>query len=878
MFKSAKILLNSIITHTVTTSTRFPWTVIVASLLLTVLCGTYAAKHFALNTDIGKLISPELDWRKRELAFDAAFPGRYETVLIVIDAPTPELVTQATDRLVQRLSEKKDLFRSVRNAGGGPFFDRNGLLFLPTDEVERATKGLSDAEPLIDTLASDPSLRGLTQVVAFGLLGAARNRYTLDDMTRPLTMASDTLEDVFADRRASFSWKVLLQGRPSPPSELRSFVVARPFLDFTNLEPGRAATNAIHAAAAELNLWRELGARVRLTGPVPIADDEFSTIQEGAWVNTLGTIVIVLGILWMALRSGRLIFAVAFNIAVGLVITAALGLMMVGALNLISVAFAVLFVGIGVDFGIQFAVRYRAERFANPDLQAALVRTAEQVGVPLTLAAVATACGFLSFLPTDYRGVSELGQIAGVGMLIAFITSITLIPALLMVLNPPGEPAEIGYKILAPVDRFLEEKRVPIIAGTLLIAVGGLPLLYWLSFDFNPLHLRSPKVESVATLLDLRGDPNVGANAVNILAPSLADAERRAERLRTLPEAAKVSTVNFFVPEDQEKKLSAIRETAKLLNPVLRPEAPLPPPTDEENVAALREMADGLNQAADKQKQSGRGADAAKRLAGNFLRLAQADKSVRDRTEIAFISPLNTALNDLRNLLEAEPVTLQTLPEEIKQDWLTPNGRARIEVSPKGDPNDNETIRNFARAVLAVDQDATGGPIAILESGHTMVKAFLHAGGWALLSISLLLWLVLSRFGDVLLTLVPLLVAGLVTLEICVLIGMPLNFANIIALPLLLGVGVAFKIYYIMAWRAGETDLLQSALTRAVLWSALTTATAFGSLWLSSHPGTSSMGKLLALSLVCTLMAAVLFQPALMGKPRERTEPSSPPP
>src|SRR5207302_4888982 len=138
------------------------------------------------------------------------------------------------------------------------------------------------------------------------------------------------------------------------------------------------------------------------------------------------------------------------------------------------------------------------------------------------------------------------------------------------------------------------------------------------------------------------------------------------------------------------------------------------------------------------------------------------------------------------------------------------------------------------------------------ESGHTVVRAFIEAGFWALASISILLWITLRRFGDVLLTLVPLLLAGVVTLELCVLIGLKLNFANIIALPLLLGVGVAFKIYYIMAWRAGQTALLQSALTRAVIFSAMTTATAFGSLWLSSHPGTSSMGKLLALSLVCT--------------------------
>jgi hypothetical protein len=213
-------------------------------------------------------------------------------------------------------------------------------------------------------------------------------------------------------------------------------------------------------------------------------------------------------------------------------------------------------------------------------------------------------------------------------------------------------------------------------------------------------------------------------------------------------------------------------------------------------------------------------------------------------------------------------VTLENLPAEITTNWRTADGKFRVEALPKGDPDDNDNIRAFARAVLVAEPNAIGGPISILESGDTIVRAFIEAGVWALVSIAILLWLTLHRFGDVLLTLVPLILAGAVTLEVCVLIGMPLNFANIIALPLLLGVGVAFKIYYIMSWRAGRTKLLQSSLTRAVIFSAATTATAFGSLWLSSHPGTSSMGKLMALSLCCTLAAAVLFQPALMGRPR----------
>jgi uncharacterized protein len=228
--------------------------------------------------------------------------------------------------------------------------------------------------------------------------------------------------------------------------------------------------------------------------------------------------------------------------------------------------------------------------------------------------------------------------------------------------------------------------------------------------------------------------------------------------------------------------------------------------------------------------------------------------------------------DQLKNLLQAQPVSLNTLPPELVSAWKSKDGLLRVEASPRGDPNDNDNLRKFASAVLAAEPTAIGGPVSILKSGDTVVEAFIHAGIYALVVISLLLWITLRRLTDVAMTLVPLLVAGAVTLEICVLIGLPLNFANIVALPLLLGIGVAFKIYYVTAWRSGRTNLLQTSLTRAIFFSALTTATAFGSLWLSSHPGTSSMGKLLALSLVTTLAAVLLFQPALMGKPRDIRE------
>jgi hypothetical protein len=863
-------MLQKVIVTTVDYCTRYAAQIIGIAALFGFISAIYAAGHFAIDADVNKLISKELPWRQREVAFQKAFPPKEETILAVVDAPTSELVTQATAALIQKLSTDKDHFHSILEAGGGPFFQKNGLLFLSTEEVVGLTKKLGEAKPILQTLAQDPNLRGLTTALNYGLIGARMGHYTLDDFSGTLNMVSDTLEEAIAGRPASFSWRAMLNGRPATPSERRRFIGIRPVLDYSALMPGKAATDAIRQAVTDLDIAGNYRARLRLTGPVAIADEEYATLQEGQFVNTTAAIVVVLTILWLALRSFGIILAVFLSLLVGLSITAAIGLAIVGALNLISVAFAVLFIGLGVDFGIQFSVRYRAERHEVDDLHQALLNTARHVGAPLTLAAAATAAGFLSFLPTDYKGLSELGLLAGFGMIVAFLTSVTVIPALLKFLRPPGEPKEMGFKWLAPVDRFMERRRIPVIVGTGLVVAAGLPLLYWLQFDFNPLNLRNPKVESVATFLELRSDPAIGASSIFVLAPNVEAAKADAEKLAKLPEVSSVRTIENFIPTDQQPKLAAIHQLATVLDPVLRPDPNKKPPTDADNVAALKAAVASLKQSAG--TQTGRGAAAVQRLAGDLGKLADGDEALRGRATAAMVPSLNIALHELRGYLQAQPVTLETLPPDIAREWVTPDGRYKVEILPKGDPNDNETLRRFARAVQAVEPAAIGGPIAILESGRTVIRAFFEAGFWALGSITILLWIVLRRFGDVLLTLIPLLMAGVVTMELMVLLGMKLNFANIIALPLLLGVGVAFKIYYIMAWRAGQTGLLQSSLTRAVMFSACTTATAFGSLWLSSHPGTSSMGKLMALALVTTMAAAVLFQPVLMGPPRERAK------
>ena len=859
-------MLTSIVVAIVRTCTRFATLVVIVSLLLAVGASYYAAQHFAINTDINKLISPDLDWRKRDNQFEHAF-DREKLILAVVEAPTPELASAASKALATKLSGDTKHFESVQPLGSGEFFEKNGLLFLPVEEVGKVAGQLEAAAPLIEIMAGDPSIRGLTGALETGLAGVKRGQVKLDNTERPFNLISQTVEDILNKGTATFSWRELVSDKPLTDADRRAFIEFKPKLDYSELEPGKDATDAIRQAATDLNFAGQYSARVRLTGPVPIANEEYSTVQDGAILNGVVTVLIVLVILWMALHSGKIIFAVFVNLFIGLSLTTAVGLMMVGSLNLLSIAFAVLFVGLGVDFGIQFSVRYRSERFKNEDLALALESAARRCAVPLSLAAMATAAGFLCFLPTDYKGISELGKIAGAGMLIAFITSITALPAMLKLLHPPGESEPVGYAFLAPVDEFLERHRVIIVVGTLLLVVAGLPLLYFMKFDFNPINLRNPKAELIATFLDLRKDPNTGANAINVLTTSEAEAKKIEARLEKLPEVLRVMSIDSFVPEDQPAKLQLIAKAAKVVGPALNPDSVDAAPTDQENVEALKSSVDSLRRTAGDGK--GPGAVASRRLADALSKLAGSNQATRDKAQNIFVTPLKIVFDQLKNTMQAGPVTLKTLPPELLNSWKSKDGLIRVEALPKGDPNDNDNLRRFADTVLAAEPNAIGGPVSILKSGDTIVRAFIHAGIWALLVISLLLYLTLRRISDVLMTMVPLLVAGAVTLELCVLIGLPLNFANIVALPLLLGVGVAFKIYYVTAWREGRTNLLQSSLTRAIFFSALTTATAFGSLWLSSHPGTASMGKLLVLSFVITLAAVLLFQPALMGKPRD---------
>lgn len=851
-------MISSFIARLVDFSHRFALVLILSALLISSGLAWYVSEHFKMNTDINQLMSADLDWRVREMQVQKGFPQKSDVLVVVVDGDTPDAAEAAAEALTLKLQAMPKQFSQVYRPDRIPFFVKNGLLLLSKDEISSILDQMIQAQPILGVLANDPSLRGFFGMIDMMLDGVARGETDFKQLDAPLNLIAETMEANLAGQDKPLAWQSMGTDKKPTLRDLRKFILAKPVLDYTALEPGAEASNALRAVVKDLHLS---GVRVRLTGDVALNDEEFASVSEGTGFATILSGVLVLGILLWALRSWRIVVPILLTLIVGLITTTAFALVTIGSLNLISVAFAVMFIGIAVDFGIQFGVRYRDQHHQEPDHAKAMTRTARLIALPLTMAAGSTSLGFFAFIPTAYRGVSELGLIAGGGMLIAFFLNITLLPAFLAFTKPPAEPEAVGYKWAAPIDRFIEAHRKKILWLSLLIALIGGAIAVQIRFDFDPLNLKDPNTESVSTLFDAMQDPDFTTYTIDILRPSLKDAQELAAKLEKLPEVDHVMTLASFVPDDQEDKLALIGDASMIFASTLNATPPDKQASDAEIIDALKKVLEKLRTVANQPASVTRLANAIDTV------IQRNDTQLLQRLHHNLVSVMQNKLDLIKQTLSADTVTIASITDDLRRDWVTPDGQFLLQVYPKGNARDHKILIAFTDAVRQIAPDATGAPISIQESAKTISQAFIYAGLYALLTIAVLSFLILRRVLDVIFLMAPLLLAGILTLATIVLIELPLNFANVIALPLLLSLGVSYAIYFVSYARAGFKNPLQSSMARAVLFSAATALVAFGSLSLSSHTGTSGMGKLLLIALLYSLSCSFILLPALLASP-----------
>lgn len=819
-----------------------------------------AAATLTINTSTDDMLSEELPFRAQNEALAAAFPQLVDTLIIAVEAPDALAAETAAERLAAALADRARVTQSVFLPQGGDFFRHNGLLFLPAGELQALADRLAEAQPLLAALQADPSLRGLAGLLEQAL--AAEEVAGVENLAALLDRLATVAEELPQDPRARLSWSAMLSDGEESAADRRRFVIVKPVIDFGSLTPLDDVVAAVGKAAEDLGLTDANGYRLRLTGEPLMLQDELVSVRTGIGIVGLISAALVAAMLFAGLRSWRLSLAILVTLAAGLACTAGFAALAVGELNIISVAFAVLFIGLSVDFGIHFGLRARECRVDGLSQPAALTEAARLIGGPLLLCAATTALAFFAFFPTAYRGLSELGLIAGAGMFIALFLSLTLLPALLhLVPDPVGRHS--GRGPLARAADALQRRAARharlLATVALLLALASALALPQVRFDDDPMNLRDPDSPSVAALSELFDDPRMSPYGAELLVEDLAAAEAVAPRLRALPQVEMVIGLADFVPQDQEAKLAILDQLGLFMAPLFIAPPPEPAPDAAARAAAVERLEATLARASAELRPE----------AGRLLRaLGGPEGAAPTDLEAAWLGGFAPAIERLLDALEAQPVTLETLPDELVARYRADDGRLRLDVIPAEDLRNPAARERFVEAVQGVMPHIAGVAVTIVEAGRAVVDAFAQASLLALVAITLLLLVVLRSLLDTVLVLAPLILAALLTAALGVVFGLPFNFANVIVLPLLLGLGVDSGIHYVMRTRelaAGEAPGSANSTPRAIFLSALTTVASFASLSLSQHPGTASMGVLLTIALLVSLICVLAFLPALLA-------------
>lgn len=863
--------------HWVDLTRRFAVLVVLASLISAGVTAVYFVNNIKINTDTDDMLSPELPYRQLSREASRLFPQFSDNILVVIDGQSPDLVDDAAEKLATHLRQKPKLFGSVYDPVDNEFFRRNGLLYLSLNELYDLTDRLAEAQPFLGTLWKDPSLRGLFQLISLAIEEAIKKSNEKGESNKaPIEIATvlDAMAEVIdaqSDKKfAKLSWQNVMRGKTKSDSLSRRFILLKPALDFSSLQPATAAMKKLRATIKSLRLTRDHGVRVRLSGSAALAQEELKSVETGMGIAAALSLTLVLTLLIMGLRSARLVVTTIITLLFGLIWTAGFALVAIGQLNLMSVAFAVLFIGLSVDFGIHFALRYQEEIHRNVSHTVALSRAVDSVGGSLVLCAIAAAISFFAFLPTDYVGLAELGLIAGTGMFIALFANLTVLPALLSIIPSRVKRSKSSTEdILAKFLPSIRANPRRVLAGCLVLGIAATFIVPKAHFDFDPLNLRDPETESLSTLLELVNDTQTSPYGITILAKNNVEAGQIAKKLKPLPVVKDVRFVNSFVPSKQKEKIETINDIALLLVPALSVSERKRLPSIKDQQEALSALRKDLKQLATVTKNPNT-RKSAQILSAAFKKLEQSGKIDRDvmaEMQNRLVSLLPKRLERLKQSLQPTPITLKALPETIRARFVASDGRVRMKIYPKENVRDRHALLKFVEDVRAVVPVATGAPVVIYESSRTVIDAFLLAASIAVSCITILLLVVLRNVRDAAFVFAPITLAALLTVAISVLIEMPFNFANVIVLPLLFGLGVASGIHFILRERdeAGSAGVLYTSTPRAVMFSALTTIGSFGSIALSSHPGTASMGVLLTIAITLTLVCTLLVLPALMA-------------
>ncbi len=845
------------------------WLAVVAGIAM--LLGLIASRDLAINTDSSDMIDPTEPYRVVGERVKRLFPFMKDQILIVLRGDNPDRLDALADRLVDGLAGRKDVIEDIYAPSVDPFFTREALLLMKRDRLDELITRLGQGAPLLQDLVNKPDL-----VTFFDNLARAGKAEEHGVKLGIVASLYDEVARVIADtadgRATALSWQRLFAFEKDRQQPAQRIIAIKPRLDFTSLAPAKAAIAAVRAAVTDLPASMKTGIAIGITGDPVLRTEELQSVAKGIEISTALSLVLVALLLALGIRSASGVAASLVALLFSLMATAGFAALAVGTLNLVSIAFTVLMIGLGIDFAIHLLLHLEERLDGAAHLRRVWPMAARHVARGLLLAAITTSAAFFSFSPTRFIGMAQLGVISGMGVLIALLVTLIVVPALTTIWPARFRPRRhIRHRIALILA--LEKASPVTVAVTLLVVAVAAFQIPKVRFDADPMNLRDPAAPSVSAFRWLAAESRQTPYRLDYVGDDIAAVRAFAARVEPLPEVKEVISIDSFLPADQDARLDDIDFLAGdlwFLDAVepdsWRARGHAAPPQDV--IKALDRLRRAL---ADRQ-----GADADIRAASHRLAeaIARFDAAAQGSARAALIARLDQAvfayypdmLRRLKAMLAPEPLTLASLPERIARRYLAPTGEALAQVLPAVDASQPEARARFVRAVLAVEPHIAGSAYVMLRAGEIVAEAMTQATVTAFLLATVLVAIVLRRLWAVAMVMLPLAFAGVLVLAVGVWLDLPFNFANVIVLPLMIGMGVDAAIHLVA--RARDLDHAESVFDtntpRAILFSALTTMASFGTLILSHHRGTASMGELLLIALALTLLATLVVLPAML--------------
>ena len=807
-----------------------------------------------VNTNTSEMIDPDVPYRVAQAKFEQAFPDSNDQILVIIRADSPDGLDIFSAELAAAF-ETSDLVRSVSHPPSDLFFQKNGLLYLETDALESQLAQLTEAAPLIERLTLSPKTDTLFDI----LTQLAEQESETESADKLLLALAKTLKANLAGQSEPLSWQ---ESFSQDQSEFYQTVITLdPVLDWSRLRPAAPIQDLVDTLSQQVSQTTQINADVAVTGDPALRSDELKSVSQGIGLAFLISFIVVGFILIYALRSFTLAACVLMVLIISILVTAGFAALIYGQLNLVSVAFTVLMVGLGVDFAIHLLMHLQGQRRGGLSIPATFYRSSRKMGTALVLTAPSTALAFLSFVPTKFVGIAQLGVVASIGVVIAFLVATSFLPAIFSYL-PVAHAPKVNERSYSHGDKNIKisSSKHPYLA-LLVICLGmaSLAVVPKARFEADPMALRAKTAPSVTAFNLLFDQTETRPYRLSILADSPEAAQKIGEDITQFETVETTQSLLSFIPKDQYDKLDLIDYTAIGLEFALSGEG-VAPVSGAEPAADLEQALQEYDTPAARELEP---------ILRQWREQTVTEPNLQAFTERDLFFYWPHQRDRLRKQITASEVTLADLPESLIQRYRAENGQNRLDIIPANDVRNIQARKAFVEEVVQFAPGATGSARTVQDAGDIIRKSMLQAVITALIAVSALLYFVVRNGRLVIIMLVPLILAAILTTATGVIVNLPYNFANVIVLPLLIGIGVDSSLHLALQNRAENhqnktVSMIDKITPRAVVFSAVTTIASFGSLSFSAHRGTASMGLLLMISIIWVLICTLSVTPALI--------------